>query len=173
MDFYNNMENESLKFKLNVNGIDTNNIETRLILKTTENRNYLFFGKISEDMCIFDLPKLELFEKNDNGNIKFEIVSDDLYFPVWEDNFHIKTKATITLEQMVTDIVDNDVVKPKITASAIINTNKPKKLDEKTVIDKKPKVKPTLVEKQKVEIKKSHIKTTDKGDIKNFDSFFG
>ena len=42
MEFFNNKENENLKFKINSEGVDINKIEPRLILTTKENKNYLF-----------------------------------------------------------------------------------------------------------------------------------
>lgn len=155
MKFYNNKKNEPLKFKLNVEGIDTNNIETRLILKSNKS-NYLFFGTIKEDVCIFDIPELNLYEKENIGLAKFEIISEDLYFPVWEDNFEIKTKASITFEQLVTE-TKKTPSKPKISASAILNA--PIEKDIKPII------------KEKKDTKKE-IKIDKNKEIKNFDSFF-
>ena len=115
MEFFNNKENESLKFKLNSEGVDINKIEARLILKGKgKSINYLLIGEMmNNEVCKFDVPKLELFEKGDIGTIKFEIISDDLYFPVWSDNFEIKTKANIKIEEMITQInkeEDNKIV---------------------------------------------------------------
>ncbi len=167
MDFYNNNNNEPLKFRLNVEGIDTNNIETRLIFKTNENKNYLFFGKVEDDVCIFDLPKLGLFEKNDSGIIKFEIVSDDLYFPVWSDKFNVKTKASITFEQLVSETVESPTKqKPKV--SAIIETIITK--DEKPII--KEKIKESVKKETVKEISKEK-KIIKDDEIKDFNSFFG
>ena len=42
MELFNNKENEILKFKINSEGIDVNNIEPRLILITKENKNVEF-----------------------------------------------------------------------------------------------------------------------------------
>lgn len=161
MEFYNNKENEPLKFKLNVEGIDKDNIETRLILKTNENKNYLFFGKIEEDLCIFDLPELDLYEKGNSGNVKFEIISEDIYFPVWEDSFDIATKASITFEQLVTETKEKPS-KPSITVDPIIQ----QKVEEKPVIKENKKEE----KKKPIKYKKEVIK--EKSDIKNFDSFF-
>ncbi len=116
MDFFNNKINEKLKFKINSEGINIDNIEPRLIFKTNENKNYLFFGNVKNDICEFDIPELKIYESGDNGKIKFEIISDDLYFPVWEDTFEIRTKATVKMEEMVIQ----EQIKPKITASSLI-----------------------------------------------------
>lgn len=162
MEFYNNKENSPLQFRINVEGINPNNIETRLILRTNENKNYLIFGKIEEDICIFDLPKLELYEKGDSGKLKFEIISeDDVYFPVWEDTFEINTKASITFEQLVTETKEKGKSKPKVTASPIIETKK----EEKPIIKENKTTEPPVE-------KKIGKKTKSENDIKDFNSFF-
>ena len=116
MEFFNNKENNLLKFKINSEGIDVNNIETRLVFKTNENNNYLIFGKIVDNICEFEVPELKVYETNDKGNIRFEIISGDTYFDVWSDKFDIKTKINITLEKVEEEI--EKVIKPTIESVA-------------------------------------------------------
>ena len=137
MEFWNNKENDSLNFKLNSEGIDINNIEPRLILTTKENKNYLFLGKVEKDICKFEIPKLESYEKGEEGKIKFEIVTEDLYFPVWEDKFEIKTKASIKIEEMIENIKKDEESK-KFSVKAVLETNNVKeKKEEPSVIKEK------------------------------------
>ena len=133
MDLFNNKENDILKFKINSDGINVNDVEPRLILMTKENKNVLLIGKIENDICRFEIPKLSLYEKGDNGKIKFEIISEDLYFPVWQDNFEIKSKASIKIEEMVSEI-QKPSNKPRISVSETNFENKPiveKKVEKK------------------------------------------
>jgi len=166
MELFNNENNDKLKFKINSEGIDINNIEPRLILTTNENKNYLFIGKVNNDICEFNIPELESYKKGDNGDIRFEIISEGLYFPVWNDKFNIITKATIQLEQ-----VENIEEKPKrkeinIIAQPIIETkHKEEKIKEK--IDENIKT-----EKQKKIEKQKPINNIVDDHIKNFDNFF-
>jgi hypothetical protein len=118
MELFNNKENDSLKFKINSEGIDVNKVEPRLVLITKENKNYLFLGEIHNDVCKFNIPRLELLNTGDEGKIKFEIISEDMYFSVWEDNFHIKTKANIKIEEMISQI-NKEEEKKKITIDAV------------------------------------------------------
>ena len=142
MDFFNNKENEILKFKLNSEGIDVNNIETRLILTTKENKNVLFIGEVDKDVCKFNIPQLNLYEKGDHGKIKFEIISEDLYFPVWEDKFEIKSKASIKIEEMISEIQKNS--KPTISVSEARIETKPIVAKPKEVKEEEEKVNKTL-----------------------------
>jgi len=155
MEFFNNKSNDTLKFKLNSEGVDTETIEARLIL-VSEGKNYLFFGNINDEVCTFSIPELKQYEKNDNGKIKFEIISDDLYFPVWEDNFSVNTKVNITLEQVVSNVAEETKTtqKPKISvAQPIVEVIK----EEKKV------VKPIT---QKVDEKNSSTKVKGFGNFK-------
>ncbi|MFA5585515.1 MAG: hypothetical protein WDA02_03100 [Saccharofermentanales bacterium] len=122
MEFYNNDKNDKLKFKINIEGIDINNIEPRLII-TNENKNYLFYGKVNDSICTFDLPELSNYNKGDTGKIKFEIVSEDLYFPVWSDDFEIKTRASVKIEELYQEIQQPS--KPKVAVNAILEKEKP------------------------------------------------
>jgi len=156
MEFFNNKENDSLKFKINSEGIDINKIEPRLILVTKENKNYLFIGEINNDICRFDIPKLESLNTNDEGKIKFEIISEDMYFPVWEDKFHVKTKANIKIEEMITQINKEEETK-KVSVKAILETEKKEPIKE----SKKEFPAKRIIKDKEIS-----------RDIKHFDDFF-
>jgi len=165
MEFFNNKENDTLKFKINSDGIDINKVESRLILTTKENKNYIFFGEVQNGICKFNVPELGLYEKGHQGKVRFEIISEDLYFPVWEDNFEIKSKASVKIEEMITEIQEASKPKPKISSEIIPNTAvaKPDLQKEKQIL-----------EKAKEEIKKvKEDKKPDKNDnkIKGFGDF--
>ena len=144
MEFFNNKDNDTLKFKINSEGININNIEPRLLLMTKENKNILLVGRIENDTCKFDMPQLGLYEKGDKGKIKFEIISEEMYFPVWEDNFEINSKATIKIEEMVNEIQQKSK-KPTISVEST-------SIDSKPVFEKKE-------DKKEDEVKKEDIKT--------------
>jgi len=141
MELFNNKENEILKFKINSEGININKVEARLILMTKENKNVLLVGKIENDTCKFDIPQLESYDKGDVGKIKFEIISEEMYFPVWEDSFEIKSKATIKIEEMVNEIQQKSV-RPTITVASPSIDIKP--VFEKKEVKEEIKVNETL-----------------------------
>ena len=164
MEFFNNKNNNILKFKINAEGVDVNNIEPRLIFESDKNKNYIFYGKVAEGVCTFELPELQIYEKGDSGKVKFEIISEDLYFPVWKDDFEIKTHQHITLEKMVEDVMNEE--KPKISAEYKKEFFKEPEPTKKVVIQ--PKIKTELVtektvnkEKDKVEEKIPEKKSND------------
>lgn len=92
---YNNQLNESLKFKIDSTGVETQLLENRLVI-ISEKVNRIIFGEINEDnQSIFKIPKLSEFAAGDTGKIHFEIVGDGSYFKVWESEFLINSKNEI------------------------------------------------------------------------------
>lgn len=153
MEFFDNNPNDRLNFKINIEGIDIDKIEPRLIIKN-EKSNYLFFGKINDSICTFDIPELASYKKGDEGEIKFEIISEDLYFPVWTDTFEIKTKRSVKIEELYQEITQKP--KPVVSANAILEKTTPKEeVKEEIKEEVKPKIKPEIriVEEPIVETK--------------------
>lgn len=188
MEFFNNKENDILKFKINSDGINYNDVEPRLILMTKENKNVLLIGTIENDVCKFEIPKLSIYEKGDTGKMKFEIISEELYFPVWQDTFEIKSKASIKIEEMISEVQKSSVNnKPKISLQS-------SNIESKPIIEKRTEVNDTLskleaafesktqiVEEDEIEVEKTNEtvkvieedKNTDSiiSSIMKFDSF--
>lgn len=173
MEFFNNTKNIALKFKINSEGINISNIETRLIL-INKKYNSLFFGKVENEVCIFNIPELEQYEKGDKGIIKFEIISDENYFKVWEDSFEIKTKPTVKIEQMVNDIIEEH--KSKLSVKPIIE--EPKK-EEKITKEDDVVIEESIedVEENEIEEDVNHdtieeVVDVKKSNILDFETFF-
>jgi hypothetical protein len=112
MDLFNNKNNDRLKFKINAEGINTSDFEARLVFTTDKKINYVIYGDIRENMCYFDVPELSIYEKDSSGKLKFELVSEDLYFNIWQDSFNIKSKSTIKIDEMIRETQESE--KPKI-----------------------------------------------------------
>jgi hypothetical protein len=172
MEFFNNKVNNILKFKINSEGVDVNNMEPRLIFESDKNNNYIFYGKVTEGVCTFELPELKLYEKGDSGKVKFEIISDELYFPVWKEEFEIKSQVNITLEKLVDEVQKQD--KPKITTEYVKEeVRKEPKKEYANIPTSKPKN--SVVIKEEKEIKEeSKIEKqakTDKSGIRKFNDF--
>jgi len=174
MEFFNNVENDTLKFKLNGDGVDLDNIEARLILTTKENKNYFFIGNIKNEICKFDLPELNLYEKGDKGKIKFEIISEDNYFPVWDDTFEIKSKASIKIEEMVSEAKS---VKPTVVSMVVEKKSHSEERAEKRIdkpekrIDKPAEKRIDKPAEKKGQKKIVIRKKKETSDIKTFENF--
>jgi len=103
------------------------------------------------------------------------LVSDDLYFKVWEDTFEIETKATVKVEEVLKQITKENN-KPQISVSTVeLIKPETKKSVEKIVekIEKEEKEEIEEVENivENVEIKKDNIIKKDLTTL-SFDKFF-
>lgn len=146
MDLFNNENNASLKFKLNSEGIDINSIECRSVFITNEKIDYMIKGNMDNQICVFDIPKMSLYENKGNGKIKFEIISDDRYFNVWEDEFEIKSKSTIKVENIHKENTDHLYLNAELSYDSIENS-----INEKTNNTKK-EINPEQIKKLKYNI---------------------
>jgi len=162
MEFFNNQNNNNLKFKLNTQGIDYREVEPRLVFSTNENVNIIIFGKINEGVCTFDIPELKVYEKENSGSLKFELVSQDMYFNVWEEKFNIKTKSFVKVDEVYSD---ESINKPSIEAifEKVEPSEEEKVIEEDKVKDKEEEI--------KEEIKEEKIEEKTKTDVLSFDKF--
>jgi hypothetical protein len=168
MDLYNNNKNEKLKFKLNVEGIDTRDFEPRLIFNSSDKINCVIYGEIKENICYFDIPELSIYQKDDQGKMKFELVSEELYFNVWNDKFNIKTKSTIKIDEMIREI--SNPTKPQIKAVLDADLIVESKEEVKEVKEEVEKSIELIKEEHKPEIKKQKI--NEKSELLSFENFF-
>lgn len=70
-------------------GASFKNSFARIIVEGKDH-TYVFKGEIDQyGHCSVEINKLRsIFETNETGTIKLEVIADDVYFSPWEDNFH-------------------------------------------------------------------------------------
>ena len=62
-----------------------------------ENLNLVFNGNISsEGNCRIEMPKLNMLKEG--GEMKLEIIADDMYFNPWNSDFELKKSKSVTVE---------------------------------------------------------------------------
>ena len=62
-----------------------------------ENLNLVFNGDItSEGNCRIEMPKLNMLKEG--GEMKLEIIADDMYFNPWNSDFELKKSKSVTVE---------------------------------------------------------------------------
>lgn len=151
MEFFNNKANNDLKFRINAEGIDVSEIQSRLVFITNEGLNYIIFGDIEDNVCTFNVPELKIYEQSSSGKVRFELVADDLYYNVWEDAFDVKVKKSIKLNEMFTEAVKEVIptisVEPvQETKKEVVTKKKPEPVKKKVELIKE--VKKTVVKKK-------------------------
>lgn len=92
---------EEFTCQLEIEGADTSNTTSRLILETDKGFSLLFPGKVSKDgKCSVNIDKLKsVLKENDGGNIKLEVIADDTIFVPWESNFTVKVSKKVALAE--------------------------------------------------------------------------
>jgi len=107
----------------------------RVILEGND-LNLVFNGEITSDgNCRINLPKLNMLKEG--GEMKLEVIADDMYFNPWNSEFDIKKSKNITVE--VKQPSDKIIKENKAKVNVKINNDTP-------VVQKKKVIKPTLKE---------------------------
>jgi len=84
--------------------------------------NLVFNGNINNDgNCRIEMPKLNMLKEG--GEMKLEIIADDMYFNPWNSDFEIKKSKNITVE--VKQPKDNIIKENKAKVRVNINQQKP------------------------------------------------
>ena len=59
--------------------------------------NLVFDGKINNDgNCRIEMPKLNMLKEG--GEMKLEVIADDMYFNPWNSDFELKKSKSVTVE---------------------------------------------------------------------------
>jgi len=98
--------------------------------------NLVFNGTITNDgYCKIEMPKLNVMEGN--GNIKLEVIADDMYFNPWDSNYELKKSKSIKVEvkQPTQDVITE--TKAKVKVNVVNEQNEVKKPTERVVKTKK------------------------------------
>jgi len=97
-----------------------------------DNLNLVFNGHITkEGNCRIEMPKLNMV--NEGGEMKLEVIAEDMYFNPWNSQFELKKSKSITVEVKQPT---NKVIKE---TRAIVKVNTPKETKPQTKVSKPKK----------------------------------
>jgi hypothetical protein len=167
------------KFNCNIQieGTSLAKSKVRLVIETSE-MSYMFNGIIENTgVCEVNIPKTKHFlPEGTKGNMRLEVIADDVYFEPWSSDFGVKTnkkvnvvvseqeeekpKLTVEVFQQEEPIIEEPKVKIVETVKPIFQEIPKKKIIENTI--KKPE---TVVVKTKSGQK---LKMTKEQFLKNF-----
>lgn len=109
---YNLYTDKPNKFNCNIDveGTSLSKSKVRLVIETNE-MSYMFNGFIENNgVCEVNIPKTKHFlPEGTKGNIKLEVIADDVYFEPWSSDFNVKTSKKVNV--VVAEQVDE---KPKL-----------------------------------------------------------
>jgi hypothetical protein len=98
------------------------------------NLNLVFNGNITNDgNCRIEMPKLNMLKEG--GEMKLEVIADDMYFNPWNSDFELKKSKSVTVE--VKQPSDQIIKENRAKVNVKVNNYTPKV--NKTPQVKKPK----------------------------------
>lgn len=114
---------EEFKCQLEIEGADSSNSLSRIILESEKGLNLLFNGSVkSNGECVVPIDKLKnILNENDKGTIKLEIIADDTVFTPWTSDFVVKTSKKVNIVES-SNLNENKATKPVV--KVIINEQK-------------------------------------------------
>jgi hypothetical protein len=144
---YNLYTDKPNKFNCNIEieGTSLSKSKVRLVIETDE-MSYMFNGSIENTgICEVNIPKTKHFlPEGTKGNMRLEVIADDVYFEPWSSDFNVKTnkKVNVVVAEQVED-------KPKV--NVVVAEQKEEPVKPKVVETK------TVQSKGKVELTKQDI----------------
>ena len=154
---YNLYTDKANKFNCNIEieGTSLAKSKVRLVIETDE-MSYMFNGSIENTgVCEVNIPKTKNFlPEGTRGNMRLEVIADDVYFEPWSSDFNVKTnkKVNVVVAEQIED-------KPKVMVQVVEQEEvKPEtKIVESTVEQPVKKVVEPIKKKQ-IELLKKEIK---------------
>ena len=129
---YNLYTDKPNKFNCNIEieGTSLAKSKVRLVIETNE-MSYMFNGTIENTgICEVNIPKTKHFlPEGTKGNIRLEVIADDVYFEPWNSDFNVKTNKKVNV--VVTEQVED---KPKLRVQVF---EQPKESQKPKIIESK------------------------------------
>ena len=119
---------ETFECKIFLEGASLTNSIARILIENND-INLVFNGSVDKDgNCKVPIKKLKgLIGENTTGNMKLEVIAEDVYFKPWESDFIVETSKKVTVEVKEQKVSN----KPKIQITEI--KQKPKKVVKKKI----------------------------------------
>ena len=131
---YNLYTDKPTKFNCNIEieGTSLAKSKVRLVIETSE-MSYMFNGSIENNgLCEVNIPKTKYFlPEGTMGNIRLEVIADDVYFEPWNSDFNVKTNKKVNV--VVSEQVEE---KPKLRVQVFEQPEEPRK---QKIVETKPK----------------------------------
>ena len=126
---------KSNKFNCNieVEGTSLAKSQVRLVIESDE-MTYMFKGSIqSNGECEVTIPKTKNFlSEGTTGNMRLEVIADDVYFEPWSSDFSVATNKKVTVQ-----IAEQEEDKPKMKVQVAEQKEEPKAQKPKVQEQKK------------------------------------
>lgn len=109
----------TFKCKVTLEGATESTALARLVIEG-QNHNLMFDGKIKDGICEVNIGKFKNFgDFKDKGNIKLEVIADDVYFIPWKSEYSVGQSKTVFVEMIEEKISSKPLV--EVTEISYIN----------------------------------------------------
>ena len=147
---YNLYTDKANKFNCNIEieGTSLSKSKVRLVIETDE-MSYMFNGSIENTgICEVNIPKTKHFlPEGTKGNMRLEVIADDVYFEPWTSDFSVKTnkKVNVVVAEQVEDKPKVNVVvaeqkeepvKPKLVETKTVQTKRKVELTKQDILNR-------------------------------------
>ena len=120
---YNLYTDKANKFNCNieVEGTSLAKSQVRLVIESDE-MTYMFKGSIqSNGECEVTIPKTKSFlSEGTIGNMRLEVIADDVYFEPWSSDFSVITNKKVTVQ-----IAEQEEEKPRMKVQVVEQKEEP------------------------------------------------
>jgi|TARA_R110002020_G_scaffold258332_2_gene472115 hypothetical protein len=121
---------------IQLEGTSIANSFARLIIESEKN-SLVFNGKINENgICLVPIKKIKGLV-SESGNMRLEVVAEDMYFNPWNSEYELTQSKSVTVEvkQPTKPLIENKTpkVEVKYPEKNIIKEEKPKRTTKKKV----------------------------------------
>ena len=119
------------KFSCNIEieGTSLSKSKVRLVVETDE-MSYMFNGSVENTgICEVNIPKTKNFlPEGTIGNMRLEVIADDVYFEPWSSDFNVKTnkKVNVVVQEQVEEkpkmrvqVIEQVEEKPKVNTESV------------------------------------------------------
>ena len=129
---------------IQIEGTSLAKSKVRVVVETDE-MSYMFNGTIENNgICEVTIPKTKHFlPEGTKGNMRLEVIADDVYFEPWNSDFNVKTNKKVNV--VVTEQVED---KPKLKVQVF------EQKEEKPVLKSSPTEKPKTFQMTKADLLK-------------------
>jgi len=124
--------------QLQLEGCSLNEASARLVIESDQN-SLIFNGQIDNNgTCLIPVKKLKGLV-SESGEIKLEVIADDMYFNPWESDYELLQSKKVTVEVKTPTRKDTimENIKPKIKVN--FKKEQPKKRVTKKVVSESPR----------------------------------
>jgi hypothetical protein len=136
------------KFNCNieVEGTSLAKSQVRLVIESDE-MTYMFKGSIqSNGECEVTIPKTKSFlSEGTIGNMRLEVIADDVYFEPWASDFSVVTNKKVTVQ-----IAEQEEEKPKMKVQVVEQKDEPAPNKVVTETKKVSNTKSTVLTKEEL-----------------------